>query len=41
MGIQADVALVMEINLAVIVTLSSEIERLEKRFQESLGNRLM
>jgi transposase len=39
MDLPADVALAMESNLAVIVTLSREIERLEKRLQESLGTR--
>jgi transposase len=39
MGLLADVALAMESNLAVMVTLSSEMDRLEKRLQESLETR--
>ena len=39
MGLAMDVALAMESNLAVIVTLGGEIKRLEKRLQESVGFR--
>jgi transposase len=39
MGLPQDVALAVESNLAVIVTLSGEIKRLEKRLQESVGHR--
>jgi transposase len=39
MGLPADVALAVESNLAVVTTLGAQIERLEKRLQEKLGER--
>lgn len=39
MGLPADVALAVQSNLAVITTLSAQIELLEKRLQERLGER--
>ena len=40
MDLPADVALALDSNRAVITTLTEQIERLEKRLQESLGERL-
>jgi hypothetical protein len=37
MGLPADVALATGSNVAVIITLNTEINRLEKRLQESRG----
>jgi transposase len=39
MGLPADVALAIKSNLAVIVTLSDQIEQLEKRLQQSMQER--
>jgi len=39
MGLSADVALAVQSNLAVITTLSEQIDLLEKRLQESVGER--
>lgn len=39
MGLPADVALAVESNLAVVTTLGAQIELLEKRLQEKLGER--
>lgn len=39
MGLPADVALSVESNLAVVTTLGAQIERLEKRLQERIGER--
>lgn len=39
MGLPADVVLAVQSNLAVITTLSEQIELLEKRLQESVGER--
>jgi transposase len=39
MGLPGDVALAIESNLAVIVTLSAQIDRLEKRLQERMATR--
>lgn len=39
MNLPADIALALDSNRAVIATLSEQIERLEKRLQESLGER--
>lgn len=39
MGLPADVALAVESNLAVVTTLGAQIERLEKRLQERIGER--
>jgi transposase len=39
MGLPADVSLAIQSNLAVIITLSAQIDLLEKRLQESVGER--
>lgn len=39
MGLPADVGLAVQSNLAVIITLSAQIDLLEKRLQESVGER--
>lgn len=39
MGLPADVGLAVQSNLAVIITLSTQIDLLEKRLQESVGER--
>ena len=39
MGLTADVALAIESNLAVVTTLSAQIDLLEKRLQERVGER--
>ncbi len=39
MGLPADVALAVQSNLAVVTTLGAQIELLEKRLQERLGER--
>lgn len=39
MGLPADVALAVKSNLAVIITLNAQIDELEKRLQEKVGER--
>ena len=39
MGLQAEVALALKSNLAVILTLNAQIDMIEKRLQEQVGER--